>query len=111
MGHGQDGPSLRAQSRGKNESPMTGVPSPHRNLLAPFSGSRCPREKVQIPHWLQRPCGSRLTFFNLTYPQLTRPTPHTSFSYAHTPCLQAFAYVVPSAWASHAHTHIYKANS
>lgn len=78
MGHGQDGPSLRSQSRGKNESPMTGVPSPHRNLLAPFSGSRCPREKVQIPHWLQRPCGSWLTFFNLTYyPQLTHLTPHT----------------------------------
>lgn len=57
MGHGQDGPSLRGQSRGKNEGPMTGVPSPHGNLLAPFSGSRCPERKSRVLTGFKDPVG------------------------------------------------------
>lgn len=109
MGHGQDGPSLRGQSRGKNEGPMTGVPSPHGNLLAPFSGSRCPERKSRVLTGFKDPVGVG-SHFSIS-PTPNSPVLHhtLSFSYAHTPCLQAFAYAVPSAWASH--THIYKANS
>lgn len=49
MGHGQDGPSLMGQSRGRNEGPVVGVPWPHQNLLHPSVAPLCPQGQIQIP--------------------------------------------------------------
>lgn len=99
MGHGQDGLSLTGQSRGENEGPVVGIPWPHQNLLTPFSGSPLPSRTDSD----SSPLSTALW-------ELAQPSSTTlSFSYAHTPCLQALHVLSPppGVLRMHAHTHVH----